>query len=93
MAELSLTRRIPESDYYIIVFPFLGKVVFYGTEGEAMEVFEKKQKWENGGGSIVKADPNNKEHVKLVVDEICAVREDRKAGIQNLPYLPSGKWG
>ncbi len=68
-------------------FPHYGKFVFYGTENEAIEFFQKTSKRE-GAGLLRKADPKMKEDQELVQDEIANVALDRRAGIQDLPYLP-----
>jgi hypothetical protein len=79
-------------DYWIVNFPYYGTFVFYGTDKEAQEMFSKKKSWEQGDGTMHRADPDNKRDKELVVKEITAVREDRAAGIKNLPFLPGRGW-
>lgn len=85
-----LIRRPQQEDlpiYWILHFPFYGKFVFYGTSGEADEIFLRYSKRE-GAGIMRKADPKMAEDLKLVRNEIDAVLEDRQAGVVGLPYLP-----
>lgn len=75
--------------YWIISFPSYGTFVFYGTEEEAKIVFEKKSTWENSVGILRKADSKIKEDWQIVNKETEAVRQDKAAGIKDLPYLPN----
>lgn len=80
------------AEYWIVSFPYYPTFVFYGTETEATEMFKKKSEWEQGQGTMRRADPDKKPDVELVVKEIQAVREDKQAGIKDLPFLPSKGW-
>ena len=89
--------NIPElpgavSEYWIVSFPYYGIFVYYGTEKDANEMFKKKSDWEQGQGTMHRADPDKKSDKNLVCAEIQAVRDDRAAGIKDLPYLPSKGW-
>ena len=77
------------SIYWILHFPFYGKFVFFGTDIEATEIFQRYSRHE-GAGLLRKANPNKPEDVALVREEIDNVLEDIKAGIHGLPYLPRG---
>ncbi len=82
----------PVLEYWIVCFPYYGTFVFYGTARDAQEMFDKKQAWENGEGTMHRADPDKSADKKKVCDEIQAVRDDRAAGIKDLPFLPSKGW-
>jgi hypothetical protein len=82
----------PMLEYWIVCFPDYGTFVYYGAEKDAKEMFEKKQLWESGEGTMHRADPDNKKDRAEVCKEIQAVRDDREAGIKNLPFLPSKGW-
>ena len=73
--------------YWIMNFPHYGEFVFYGTDVEAVELFQKTALRE-GPGLLRKADPKMKRDQELVQDEIANVALDRRAGIKDLPYLP-----
>ena len=86
---LELTKSSPSEwpVYWIMNFPNYGKMVFYGTELQAQELFTKTSVRE-GAGLLRKADPRMKEDQELVQEEIANVALDRRAGIKNLPHLP-----
>lgn len=90
MIFLVMSRSEPDPKkypiYWIVDFPFYGKFVFYGTESQATEFFEKTSKRE-GRGNIRKANPKSREDQEMVQTEIQAVFEDIQAGIE-LPYYP-----
>lgn len=82
----------PILEYWIVSFPYYGVFVYYGTATDAQAMFDKKQLWEQGTGTMRRADPDKKIDRDLVCSEIQAVRDDRAAGIKNLPFLPSKGW-
>lgn len=90
-SNLNLALTLERPEYYILIFPMYGKFAFYGTRQEAYELFYKTQDREKEKGFILLADPENKQHRKIVSDEILAVRADRSAG-QDLPYYPARGW-
>lgn len=78
--------------YWIIDVPYYGKFVFYGTEEDAEK---KKNEYGNWNRVIAKkhlAQIKDKNDWDMVTREILSVCEDRKNGINGLPYLPNEGW-
>lgn len=96
MPSIDLQLWKPDSEYlyfyWILIFPAYPTFVIYATEDDAAKYFIEKNLWEGGGGLLRKANPENRDDVKLVREEIINVRLDKQSGIKDLPFLPARGW-